>query len=39
VDDHERLRADVARIGLKAQVNGRSVQDVARTWWPSPVRA
>ncbi|CAN5878894.1 glutamate--cysteine ligase [soil metagenome] len=30
VDDHERLRADVARIGLKAQVNGRSVQDVAK---------
>ncbi len=30
MDDHERLRADVARIGLKAPVNGRSVQDVAK---------
>jgi glutamate--cysteine ligase len=30
VEDHERLRADVARLGLKAQVGGRSVQDVAR---------
>jgi len=30
VEDHERLRADVARLGLKAQVNGRSVQDVAK---------
>jgi glutamate--cysteine ligase len=30
VDDHERLRADVARIGLKAQIAGRSVQDVAK---------
>jgi len=30
VDDHERLRADVARLGLKAKVNGRSVQDVGR---------
>jgi glutamate--cysteine ligase len=28
--DHERLRADVARLGLKAQVGGRSVQDVAK---------
>jgi len=28
--DHERLRADVARVGLKAQVGGRSVQDVAK---------
>ena len=30
VEDHERLRADVARIGLKAQVAGRSAQDVAK---------
>jgi len=30
VDDHERLRADVARVGLKAQIAGRSVQDVAK---------
>jgi glutamate--cysteine ligase len=30
IDDHERLRADVARIGLKAQIAGRSVQDVAK---------
>jgi glutamate--cysteine ligase len=30
VEDHERLRADVARLGLKAQVNGRSVQEVAQ---------
>src|SRR3546814_11907139 len=30
VEDHERLRADVARLGLKAQVAGRTVQDVAR---------
>ncbi len=30
IDDHERLRADVARLGLKAQVGGRSVQDVAK---------
>ena len=29
VDDHERLRADVTRLGLKAQVGGRSVRDVA----------
>jgi glutamate--cysteine ligase len=28
--DHERLRADVARIGLKAEVGGRSVQDIAK---------
>ncbi|MDB5418324.1 MAG: glutamate-cysteine ligase [Phenylobacterium sp.] len=28
--DHERLRADVARIGLKAEIAGRSVQDVAK---------
>ncbi len=30
VEDHERLRADVARLGLKAQVGGRSVQDVGK---------
>jgi glutamate--cysteine ligase len=30
VEDHERLRRDVTRLGLKAQVAGRSVQDVAR---------
>jgi glutamate--cysteine ligase len=30
IDDHERLRADVARVGLKAQIAGRSVQDVAK---------
>jgi glutamate--cysteine ligase len=30
IEDHERLRADVARVGLKAQIGGRSVQDVAR---------
>ncbi|HEY8615899.1 glutamate--cysteine ligase [Phenylobacterium sp.] len=30
IDDHERLRGDVARLGLKAQVAGRSVQDVAK---------
>jgi glutamate--cysteine ligase len=30
IGDHERLRADVARLGLKAEVAGRSVQDVAR---------
>ena len=29
-EDHERLRADVARLGVKARVDGRSVQDVAR---------
>jgi glutamate--cysteine ligase len=28
--DHERLRADVARVGLKAEVGGRTVQDVAK---------
>jgi glutamate--cysteine ligase len=28
--DHERLRADVARRGLKAEIAGRSVQDVAK---------
>ena len=29
LEDHERLRADVARLGLKAQIAGRSVQDIA----------
>ncbi len=28
--DHERLRADVARRGLKAEIAGRTVQDVAK---------
>jgi glutamate--cysteine ligase len=30
IEDHERLRADVARRGLKAEIAGRSVQDVAQ---------
>jgi glutamate--cysteine ligase len=30
IEDHERLRADVARLGLKAQIAGRTVQDVAQ---------
>jgi glutamate--cysteine ligase len=30
IEDHERLRRDVTRLGLKAEVAGRSVQDVAR---------
>ena len=30
ISDHERLRADVARLGLKAQVGGRTVQGVAK---------
>jgi glutamate--cysteine ligase len=30
IEDHERLRADVARRGLKAEIAGRTVQDVAR---------
>jgi glutamate--cysteine ligase len=30
IEDHERLRADVARVGLKAEIAGRSVQDVAK---------
>jgi glutamate--cysteine ligase len=30
VEDHDRVRADVARLGLKAKVGGRTVQDVAR---------
>lgn len=28
--DHERLREDVARLGLKAEIAGRTAQDVAR---------
>jgi glutamate--cysteine ligase len=30
IEDHERLRADVARHGLKAEIAGRTVQDVSR---------
>jgi glutamate--cysteine ligase len=30
VDDHNRIRADVARLGLKAEVGGRTVRDIAR---------
>jgi glutamate--cysteine ligase len=30
IEDHERLRTDVARIGLKAEIAGRTVQDVAK---------
>ena len=30
IEDHDRLRTDVARVGLKAVVAGRSAQDVAR---------
>ena len=29
VEDHERLRRDVTRLGLKAEVAGRSVRDIA----------
>lgn len=29
IEDHERLRRDVTRLGLKAEVNGRSVRDIA----------
>lgn len=29
IEDHERLRRDVTRLGLKAQVAGRSVRDIA----------
>ena len=29
IEDHERLRADVARYGLKAEIAGRTVQEVA----------
>jgi glutamate--cysteine ligase len=30
IEDHERLRGDVARLGLKAEIAGRSVQDIAK---------
>ena len=30
IEDHERLRSDVTRLGLKAEIAGRSVQDVAK---------
>ena len=30
IEDHERLRADVATQGLKARIGGRTAQDVAR---------
>ena len=30
IADHERLRADVARRGLKAEIAGRTVQDIAK---------
>jgi glutamate--cysteine ligase len=30
IEDHERLRADVARRGLQAEIAGRTVQDVAK---------
>jgi len=30
IADHDRLRLDAARLGLKAQIAGRSAQDVAR---------
>lgn len=30
IEDHERLRADVARVGLKAEIAGRTAQDVAK---------
>jgi glutamate--cysteine ligase len=30
IEDHERLRADVTRLGLRAEIAGRTVQDVAR---------
>ena len=29
IADHERLRRDVTRLGMKAEVNGRSVRDIA----------
>ena len=29
IADHERLRRDVTRLGLKAEVNGRNVRDIA----------
>ena len=30
LESHERLRADVTRLGLKAKIGSRTVQDVAR---------
>jgi len=30
IEDHERLRSDEARLGLKAEIAGRPVQDVAK---------
>lgn len=30
IEDHERLREDVARVGLKAEIGGRTAQDVAK---------
>ena len=30
IEDHERLRSDVAGLGLRAEIGGRSVQDVAK---------
>ena len=30
IEDHERLRSDVTRLGLKAEIAGRTVQDVAK---------
>jgi glutamate--cysteine ligase len=30
IPDHERLRADVARLGLKAEIGGRTVREVAQ---------
>ncbi|MEI6438762.1 MAG: glutamate--cysteine ligase [Alphaproteobacteria bacterium] len=30
LEDHERLRADVSRLGMKAQIAGRTVQDIAK---------
>ena len=30
IADHERLRSDVSTLGLKAKINGRTAQDVAR---------
>src|SRR5258708_37247813 len=30
IEDHERLRGDVARVGLKAEIAGRTVQEVAK---------
>jgi glutamate--cysteine ligase len=30
IADHERLRGDVTRIGLQAEVAGRTVQDIAK---------